>query len=192
MIRINLLGTPKAKARHLPKITMSAPSLRMLSILANAIAFGGVYFMYWRAQNQHDKIQVELRDADKQLAALAGVKAAYTQKQKEADALKQKFSVIDQLRANQNQSYPVLLLNTITQTVNSTDAVWLVKMSDDGKGAISMDGAALSTTAVANLISNLKKSGYFKNVDLKETQQDDTVKEYQAFTFTLICEKQHS
>ena len=131
MIRINLLGTPKAKARHLPKVTMSAPSLRMLSILAIVIAFGAVYFMYWRAQNQHEKTQVELRDADKQLAALAGVKAAYTQKQKEVDALKQKFSVIDQLRANQNG--PVQLLNTITQTVNSTDAVWLSKMSDDGK-----------------------------------------------------------
>ena len=62
----------------------------------------------------------------------------------------------------------VQLLNTITQTVNSTDAVWLSKMSDDGK-SISMDGMALSTTAVANLISNLKKSGYFKNIELKET-----------------------
>jgi len=189
MIRINLLGTPKAKAHHLPKITMSAPSLRMLSILAITIAFGGVYFLYWRAQNQHEKTQVELRDADKQLAALAGVKAAYTQKQKEADALKQKFSVIDQLRAHQNG--PVQLLNTITQTVNSTDAVWLSKMSDDGK-SISVDGMALSTTAVANLISNLQKSGYFKTVELKETSQDDSVKDYQAFTFTLTCEKQQS
>ncbi len=174
MIRINLLGTPKAKVRHLPKITMSAPSLRMLSILLIVIAFGAVYFLYWRAQSQHEKIQVDLRDADKQLAALAGVKTAYTQKQKEADALKQKFTIIDQLRANQNG--PVQLLNTITQTVNSTDAVWLVKMSDDGK-SVSMDGTALSTTAVANLISNLKKSGYFKNIELKETLQDDTVKD---------------
>jgi Tfp pilus assembly protein PilN len=189
MIRINLLGTPKTKARHLPKITMSAPSLRMLAILAVAIAFGGVYFLYWRAQNQHGKIQVELRDTDKQLAALAGVKTAYTQKQKEDDALKQKFGVIDQLRAHQNG--PVQLLNTITQTVNATDAVWLSKMTDDGK-SISMDGMALSTTAVANLIGNLKKSGYFKNVELKETLQDESVKNYQAFTFTLVCEKQQS
>ena len=189
MIRINLLGTPKAKARRRPKVTMSAPSLRMLSILAIVIAFGGVYFMYWRAQTQHEKIQTDLRAADKQLAALAGVKAAFTEKQKEADALKRKFDIIDQLRASQNG--PVQLLNTITQTVNSTDAVWLVKMSDDGK-AISMDGTALSTTAVANLISNLKKSGYFKNIELKETFQDDAVKDYQAFTFTLVCEKQQS
>jgi Tfp pilus assembly protein PilN len=187
MIRINLLGTPKTKVHRMPKVTMSAPSVRMLSILAIVIAFGAVSFLYWRAQNQHEKIQVELRDVDKQLSALAGVKAAYTQKQKEVDALKHKFGVIDQLRANQNG--PVQLLNTITETVNSTDAVWLSRMNDDGK-AVSVDGMALSTTAVANLIGNLKKSGYFKTIELKETSQDESVKEYQAFTFTLVCEKQ--
>lgn len=188
MIRINLLGTPKAKVRHLPKIrvTMSAPSLRMIAILVVVLAFAGVYFLYWRAQTQHEKVQTDLRAADRQLTALSGVKAAYMQKQKEADALKQKFSVIDQLRANQNG--PVQLLNAITKTVNSTDAVWLDKMSDDGK-TVSLDGMALSTTAVANFISNLKASGEFKSVELKETWQDDRVKDYQAFTFTLVCEK---
>jgi Tfp pilus assembly protein PilN len=48
---------------------------------------------------------------------------------------------------------------------------------------------ALSTSAVANLISNLQKSGYFKNIEIKETYQDDTYKEVQAFQFTLTCEK---
>ena len=55
MIRINLLGTPKTKVRRMPKVTMSAPSVRMLSILTIVIAFGAVGFLYWRAQNQHEK-----------------------------------------------------------------------------------------------------------------------------------------
>ena len=78
MIRINLLGTPKAKARRLPKVT------HVGALIADAVDLGHRYrvrrrlhFMYWRAQNQHEKIQVDLRAADKQLAALAGVKAAY-------------------------------------------------------------------------------------------------------------------
>lgn len=189
MIRINLLGTPKPKKsrRVGPLITTEPPSMTMVALLAAVVALGGLYFLYWRAQSQHEKIQAELRTANQQLASLAGVKAAYTQKQKEADALKRKFTIIDQLRANQGG--PVQLLNTVAETVTSTDAVWLSKMSDEGK-SISMDGTALSTTAVANLISNLKKSGYFKTVELKETSQDSGVKEYQAFTFTLVCEKQ--
>jgi len=50
----------------------------------------------------------------------------------------------------------------------------------------------LSEDAVSNLISNLQKSGQFKTVEIKETFQDDTVKEMQAFIFSLTCEKAKS
>jgi Tfp pilus assembly protein PilN len=47
---------------------------------------------------------------------------------------------------------------------------------------------ALSADAVANLISNLQKTGYFKNIEIKETFQDESVKDMQAFQFELTCE----
>ena len=95
--------------------------------------------------------------------------------------------MIDQLRAD--QAGPVNLLNTIGNTVNNTDAVWLVNMNESGS-SIAIDGMALSTQAVANLMTNLKRSGYFKTVEIKETIQDPSFKQAQAFTFTLNCEKQ--
>ena len=55
---------------------------------------------------------------------------------------------------------------------------------------ISIEGTALSIDAVANLMSNLKRTGYFKNVEMKESYQDETVHNMQAFVFTLVCEKQ--
>jgi len=48
----------------------------------------------------------------------------------------------------------------------------------------------LSTNAVANLMTNLMKTGYFKSVEIKETYQDEGEKKLQAFNFTLTCEKQ--
>jgi len=45
---------------------------------------------------------------------------------------------------------------------------------------------------VATLTSNLQKTGYFRNIEIKETFQDDTYKEMQAFNFTLTCEKAKS
>jgi Tfp pilus assembly protein PilN len=53
---------------------------------------------------------------------------------------------------------------------------------------ISIQGMALSADAVANLISNLQKTGYFKSIEIKETFQDDSVKDMQAFQFELTCE----
>ena len=77
----------------------------------------------------------------------------------------------------------------IGDTVNSTDAVWLSKMNDDGAN-VNIEGTALSIDAVANLMANLKRTGYFKNVEMKESYQDDSVRTMQAFVFTLVCEKQ--
>jgi Tfp pilus assembly protein PilN len=80
------------------------------------------------------------------------------------------------------------LMSAIANTVNTTDAVWLASMNEDGN-KVNLTGTALSATAVANLLTNLKKSDYFKNVELKETYQDESVKDMQAFQFTIVCEK---
>ncbi len=98
---------------------------------------------------------------------------------------KRRVDVIDQLR--NAQAGPSNLLNTLGDTVNGTEAVWLSSMKDQG-GNIAIQGMALSTDAVANLIQNLQKSG-FKNVEIKETYQDEQVKDMQAFQFELTCQK---
>ena len=82
-------------------------------------------------------------------------------------------------------------LATVGDTVNTTEAVWLSKMNDTGAN-IELNGTALSNNAVANLIANLRKTGLFKTVEIKETVQDASVKDYQAFNFTLTCEKDKS
>jgi len=57
---------------------------------------------------------------------------------------------------------------------------------------VAIDGTALSSDAVANLISNLQKTGYFSNIEIKESIQDETIKDMQAFQFMLTCEKAKS
>jgi Tfp pilus assembly protein PilN len=116
---------------------------------------------------------------------LAEVKARYMERQRQAENYKRRVDVIDQLR--KAQTGPTELLNMIGDTVNNTEAVWLSSMKDQGS-SIAIEGMALSTDAVATLITNLQKSGRFRNVEIKETFQDSGVKEMQAFQFTLTCE----
>ena len=40
---------------------------------------------------------------------------------------------------------------------------------DDTGPTVSLEGTALSADAVANLIANLQKTGFFKTVEMKET-----------------------
>jgi len=193
MIRINLLGTSKSKNRRpgappAPAIEIGdvgSPMVKVLVAVALTIAING--FTWFHLDRQAQDIAAKMKVAQQTNLELSGVKAKYLERQKEADNYKRRVDVIDQLRKAQN-GYPVDLLNTVGSTVNGTEAVWLNTMKDQGAN-ISIEGTALSTDAVANLIANLQKTGYFKNIEIKETYQDEQVKDMQAFQFTLTCEK---
>jgi type IV pilus assembly protein PilN len=194
MIRINLLGAPKPKNKHGGSPSAAAvmevgevgsPKLKVLILL---VLVAGVNFFYWTQLNSaKKKIDTSMQAAEQKNRELADVKARYLERQRQADAYKRRVDVIDQLRAAQTGG-PVPLLNMIGETVNGTEAVWLNSMKDQGS-SVDIEGMALSTSAVANLITNLQKTGYFKNIEIKETYQDDTYKEIQAFQFTLSCER---
>lgn len=191
MIRINLLGIPKQKKGKrqisVPVMSGDGPSPMIAAVVVFALVAGGNYYYYWRINSQHEQIQADIAAADMETKRLGQVKAAFLEKQKQADVYKRRFDVIDQLKAQQKG--PVTLLAMIGDTVNRTDAVWLNAMTDDG-AVVAVDGVALSHVAVANLMTNLRNSGQFKSVELKQTQQDEVVKDLQAFVFTLVCEKQ--
>lgn len=148
-----------------------------------AVGIGGSY-MY--VTKQHDSLQADYQKAVQENQRLADVKAKYEASKRKADMFERRVKVIDELK--EAQKGPVNLLNLVADTVNHTDAVWLDTMTDDGK-ALNFTGMALSADAVADLMANLRKTGAFKTVEIKETSQDSSVKELQAFKFELICEK---
>ena len=166
---------------------VGSPKMKVLVVLVLAALVNVGY--WYQLDKEHRDIAAKMEVAMRKNAELADVKARYMERQREAENYKRRVDVIDQLRAAQGG--PVNLLNTIGQTVNSTEAVWLNSMKDSGT-SVDIDGMALSTDAVASLISNLQKTGYFSNIEIKETYQDDTFKEMQAFNFTLTCEKAKS
>ena len=195
MIRINLLGSPKPKGKK--NVGVSMPSFELgnlggpvIQVAAVLLIAGAVNAGYWYQLDREKKsIEVQTRIAEQKNRTLSDIKVHYLERQKQAEAYKRRVDVIDQLR--KNQSGPVALLSMISDTVNGTEAVWLNSMQDTG-ASVAIDGTALSSDAVANLISNLQKTGFFRNIEIKETYQDDGIKEMQAFQFTLTCEKAKS
>jgi Tfp pilus assembly protein PilN len=194
MIRINLLETSKGKGKRggsgptMPAMEMGdmgSPKLKVLVVLLVAGVFN---FGYWYHLDQQSKsIAKQMSAAEQKNRELSDVKARFLERQKQADNYQRRVNVIDSLRAAQTGG-PVNLLAMLGETVNGTEAVWLSKMDDTG-ASVNLEGTALSTDAVANLIANLQKTGFFKSVEIKETFQDEAIKDMQAFQFTLTCEK---
>lgn len=191
MIRINLLGVPR-KTRGGKRAAASVPSVpgegSSNMVLGLIVALGlvlGIAASYMWVTREHDRLAANLQKAIAENQRLADVKAKYEASKRKADLFERRVKVIDELK--EAQKGPVNLLNLVADTVNKTDAVWLEAMTSDGK-SLNFTGMALSADAVADLMTNLRKTGAFKTVEIKETSQDATVKELQAFKFELICE----
>jgi len=199
MIKINLLGAPKPKRGGKRTATTTTAAIEMggaggagggspfvIILIFAVIALGVIGYMYKAASDEAARIAKQMQQAEAENRRLAQVKAKYDQEERVKENYARRVKVIDDLRAS--QSGPVNLLTMIGDTINATDAVWLDSVQDSGP-AISINGTALSANAVANLIRNLQKTGYFKSVEMTETIQDASSKNLQEFTFKLTCEK---
>lgn len=190
MIRINLSGAARPKGKRAaaatPEFAGEGPSSVVFILIGVVLTFAINGGAWWYLTGQAQAIDKKMVVAEKQYQDLQATKQRVDQKQKLADDIKRRTDVIDKLR--KEQSGPVELLSTVGDTVNSTDAIWLATMKDDGNN-LNLEGVAFSPHAVANLMANLKRTGYFRSVELKEAIQDETVKDMQAFNFTIICEK---
>lgn len=188
MIRINLLGTSKhkGKAQPMPVLPTEGPNPVLVAFVVFVITGGGLFFAYQGAQKKQKEIATQITDAQREADSLKQIKQKYDKREKEKDEYEKRVKVIEQLRLN--QSGPVDLLTMMGDTVSRTDEVWLSDMHEEGNN-IKLKGTALSTTAVANFITNLMKTGYFKNVEIEQTAQDPAEKEVSAFDFSLVCER---
>jgi type IV pilus assembly protein PilN len=189
MIRINLLGVSKAKRGKRPAVPAlegGGPNPLMVALVLLMITAAANFGWWFKLDRDAKKIAAEMTKAEQENRELLQVKARVEQKNKQAELYQRRVDVIGRLRAQ--QAGPRELLAMLGDTVNGTEAVWLSRVNDEGNN-IAIEGMALSVHAVANLMTNLKRTGHFKNIEIKESYQDDTVRDMQAFIFTLQCEK---
>ncbi|HLW52908.1 MAG TPA: PilN domain-containing protein [Candidatus Angelobacter sp.] len=169
--------------------TISVPGEGSSTIVLALIVFGavgiGIVVSWLYLDRTSTQLKKDMQVAEAENRRLAEVKTKYEASKKKADMFERRVKVIDDLK--EAQKGPVTLLDLVAETVNKTDAVWLNSVTSDGKN-LDFIGMALSPDAVADLMANLRKTGAFKSVDIKETAQDASVKEVVAFKFELICE----
>jgi len=184
MIRINLLGQVRPRARRpaVPAGVALPISLLVLTLLAS----GG--FVGWELLAVNKQIQKE----DQNIARLNDEKKRLEQVKLEVVALGRQRDELEHQRAiiqelDRNRTGGQELLDAIANTVTKTDALWLTSLTRKGN-SLSIEGTGGSMNAVANFITQLKRSGYFDNVEIKEAHQDDRRPTVPAFLFSLTAD----
>lgn len=179
MIKINLLP-PRPRRR----LAIALPALPGLGLLfgvlyaAAIVAVGG----YWVL------LSGEARALTAELTRLEGEiakhKAAITEGnrfKKEKEDLERRVALIDVI--SRNQSRPIYLMDALVDVIPQD--VWLTSL-EEKEQVLKIVGAAFSSTAVADFMSNLKNSGKFRDVDLLVSRQDLT-KTPRLVTFEVTC-----
>jgi Tfp pilus assembly protein PilN len=76
----------------------------------------------------------------------------------------------------------VVSLDALSTAINRTEFVWLASL-DQNNTIFSMSGTSTSVNALADLVSNLEATGFFRNINLVNAQDASG-----NYTFSMTCE----
>jgi Tfp pilus assembly protein PilN len=184
MIRINLLGRTRPKAVRQAVPLEAALQLGLL-VAALAFSFGLLSIHYWQMDKEDKQVLARIQKQRGEKARLEQLKQQVDNFEKQKSVLQQRIGVIEELQRNRIGGQQ--LLEAIANTVSRTDTLWLTSVDRKGD-SLSINGSAGSIDAVANYITQLKRSGYFQQVEIKESHQDANNKAVQIFIFTLTAQ----
>lgn len=168
MIRINL-ATERARPKVKRRVAVGGAVFLVFVLIAIVAGFGVLFVHGYMIEQTIDRLQTEKASLEAQRAELAKVEKEIKEFEEKKALLEGRIKVIETLKTN--QTGPVRMLEAIGDTVSITETLWLTNMTEKAGGEIEMKGNASSVEAVATFITNLNRSSYFKNVEIKEAVQ---------------------
>ena len=183
MIRINLLGRGRPKARR-AAVPVGAALPVTLLVVVLALAGGYLWWELGRIQRDIEAQVTKAQQLTQDKARLSGIKQEVEQFERQKLVLEQRKAVIDELQRNRTGGQE--LLEVVANTVTRTEQLWLTSMVMKGN-SLAIDGTAASINAVANFITQMKRSGYFDQIEIKESRQDERSTAVQTFNFSLTA-----
>ena len=184
MIRINLLGRARPKAAR-QAVPLEATLQIVFFALALVVASGILYYDWHSMTSQSADVRAQIQRLNGEKARLEQLKTQVDSAEKQRVVLQQRINIIEELQRNRTGGQE--LLDALANTVSRSDTVWLTSMQRTGN-ALTLVGSAGSINAVANFITQLKHSGYFDQIEIKESTQDPKNVAIQTFTFTLTAQ----
>lgn len=169
MIRINL-APPRARRRRTGlglSLALPAFNLGWLFGIVYLVAVLGVGGYWWTIKAAEDRLRAEIAQTKQEIDVLKKQIGQENKIKDMAAELRKRVDIIETL--TKNQARPILLVDTFANTVPPD--LWITAL-EERNAALKISGSATSPVAISNFMSNLRKSGKFKDVDIVITRQD--------------------
>jgi type IV pilus assembly protein PilN len=177
MIRINLLATDRpTKKKRGGGGGGGAPSApgTMQAYLLMGIFVGGAILvslgLYFYMSSQIRELDTKIAQAQERQRQLQEIKRQVDALELKRATFQRKVDLIERLKAE--QSGPVHMLDEVSKSL--PDFVWLTNLDQAGT-TVKFTGQSNGLTSVADFISALERSGWFPNVDLASSTENNNI-----------------
>jgi type IV pilus assembly protein PilN len=165
MIRINLLGVERQKARR----AFAFDVAQQLTVVCAGIVVAtlvGIGWWYWALGQASIRVDADIAEAQQTAARLRSVLAEVQRFEAQRTQLQQRVALIEQLR--RGQSAPVQLLDHLSRSV--PDMLWLTSVEQKG-GDVVVEGRSTTLIAVSDFVGNLGNGDLLKKpIDIVNSQ----------------------
>ena len=149
MIRINLLGGERQKAKSGARFDASQ-QLTALCALVLVAAASGVGFWYWSLSQESTSLDGQVATLQREAARLDTVLAEVKVFEARKATLQQRVALIERLR--QGQTVPVQLLDHISRSL--PEMLWLTDLKQDGP-FLTIEGRTTTLIGLSDFVGNL-------------------------------------
>jgi len=184
MIRINLLGQERPKTAG-PSIPLESSLRVVLFAAAIILAFVVLFVMYHQKSNELARVNAHIANLQAEKTRLQQVKAEVQRFEQQKAVLQQRIDVIEILQANRSGGQQ--LLQMVANTVERSNSLWLTSLERKGD-TLNITGEAASIDAIANFITQMKRSGYFDKIEIQSAAENDIVKGAQTYGFIMSAQ----
>jgi type IV pilus assembly protein PilN len=181
MIRINLLGQARPRATK-SAVPVEATMQVVMAIIALGAALVVLGIIYYQQSSELNKTEARISTLRAEKVSLEQIKQDVDHFESQKATLQQRIDVIETLQKNRSGGQD--LLQMVANTVVRVDELWLTNLTRTGN-AIDVQGEAGNINAVANFITQMKRSGYFDNVEIKEAKENDVKPGVETYQFTM-------
>ncbi len=165
MIRINLLGIERQKARRAPAFDIGK-RITLACSLVLVVAAAGIGFWYWSLTREAAQVEADIQRSQQELVKLGPVIQEVAQFEARRAQLQQRVQLIEQLR--KGQVVPVRLLDHVSRSL--PEMLWLTVLQQTG-GDVTIEGRSSSLVGLSDFVANLGTTEVFKKpIEIVDSQ----------------------
>jgi type IV pilus assembly protein PilN len=181
VIRINLAPPRTRQSGGGFRVQMPSANLGLVFLVAYLVALSAIVIYWSQLHREETRLVAAIDSARRELKMLEPITTQAAKVRAQHADMQKRVQTIGEL--TKDQAKPTRILDAFADVIPND--LWITRMEERGN-ILKVSGTAFSSVAVSDLMTNLRASGKFKEVDIVLSRQE-LIKTPRVVTFEVTC-----